>query len=55
MLEKLPATNAPGTPAYHYRYVVSTSAAGRSLPGPDGTGVPVYYIAVTVTRIPTPA
>ena len=55
VLEKLPATNAPGTPAYNYRYVVSTSAAGRSLTGEDGSAVPVYYVAVTVTRIPTAA
>ena len=55
VLEKLPATNAPGTPAYNYRYVVSTSAAGRSLTGEDGSAVPVYYVVVTVTRIPTAA
>lgn len=55
VLEKLPSSNIGGSPRYDYRYVVSTSAAGRSLTNEDGTAIPVYYVAVTVTRIPTAA
>ena len=55
VLEKLPSSNMGGSPRYDYRYVVSTSAAGRSLTNEDGTAIPVYYVAVTVTRIPTAA
>ena len=55
VLEKLPSSNMGGSPRYDYRYVVSTSAAGRSLTNEDGTAIPVYYVVVTVTRIPTAA
>ena len=55
ILESLPESNAPATPAYNYRYVISTSVADASAPAASGSPAPATYILVTFTRIPTAA
>ena len=55
ILEDLPESNAPATPAYDYRYTVSTSVAGASAPATSGTPVQANFILVTFTRTPTAA
>lgn len=53
ILEDLPESNAPATPAYTYRYVVSTSVESASAPASSGSPAAANYILVTITRIPT--
>lgn len=55
ILEDLPESNAPATPAYDYRYVISTSVESASAPASGGTPVQANFIMVTFTRIPTAA
>ena len=47
ILEDLPASNAPATPAYSYRYNVDAPAASGQ------SAVPANYILVTITRTAT--
>lgn len=53
ILEALPDSNAPDTPAYNYRYVVSTSVDTADAPAADGSSVPATFISVSITRVPT--
>lgn len=53
ILEALPDSNAPDTPAYSYRYVVSTSVDTADAPAADGSSVPATFISVSITRVPT--
>lgn len=54
ILEDLPASNAPATPAYSYRYNISTSVASHDAPAASGqSAVPANYILVTITRTAT--
>ena len=55
ILENLPASNAPATPAYNYRYVVSATAASHDAPAASGQSAAANFILVTITRIPTAA